>query len=111
MKAAYEAALAQTEGDGVPPDLVEAREAVQAPVSAHVRDQRRPSVPSDQPIDYYTDSQLIGLARWIVSDGRLRSDDELVQEMMGELGFSRRGAKIMARLQDAVRDRYNEVGA
>ena len=111
VKAAYEAALAQTEGDGVPPDLVEAREAVQAPVSAHVRDQRRPSVPSDQPIDYYTDSQLIGLARWIVSDGRLRSDDELVQEMMGELGFSRRGAKIMARLQDAVRDRYNEVGA
>lgn len=54
-------------------------------------------------IDQYSQAQLVALARWIESDDLLRSEDELLEEMMRELGFRRRGSKITARLEAAIR--------
>jgi hypothetical protein len=42
------------------------------------------------------------MARWILSDDALRTEDEKVAEMMRELGFQKRGSKIMAALTAAV---------
>jgi len=42
------------------------------------------------------------LARWIRSDEVLRTEDEILQEMMRELGFQRRGKNVVARLNAAI---------
>jgi very-short-patch-repair endonuclease len=62
----------------------------------------RPWVIPGQLIDAYSDTELIELARWIRSDDALRTEDELIREMMRELGFQKRGRKIVARLTDAI---------
>jgi very-short-patch-repair endonuclease len=55
-----------------------------------------------QPITEYSPAQLDALVRWIQSDTLLRTRDELVEEMIAELGFRRRGARIMAAVEAAV---------
>ena len=63
----------------------------------------RPPVLSGQPIEAYSDTELLSLARWVTIDDELRTEDELVQEMMRELGFQRRGKNVVARLTTAIR--------
>jgi very-short-patch-repair endonuclease len=63
----------------------------------------RPPITPGLPIDAYTDAELLGLARWIRSDDGLRTEDELLQEMMRELCFQRRGKNVVARLTTAIR--------
>jgi hypothetical protein len=46
--------------------------------------------------------ELIRLLEWIASDGHLRTDDQIIDEMIAELGFSRRGARIERALQAAI---------
>jgi very-short-patch-repair endonuclease len=53
-------------------------------------------------IDEYSMSELATLARWIESDTLLRTEDELLTEMMRMLGFVRRGSKITATLTRAI---------
>jgi hypothetical protein len=55
-----------------------------------------------QPIDAYSDTELVDLARWMRSDDALRTEDELLREMMRELGFQKRGKNIVARLTAAI---------
>ena len=55
-----------------------------------------------QPIEAYSDAELLKLAQWIRSDDILRTEDELLQEMMRELGFQRRGKNVVARLTAAI---------
>jgi hypothetical protein len=43
--------------------------------------------------------RLIG---WLSSDEQLRTDDEIVSEMVSMLGFSRRGARIEAAVRNAL---------
>jgi very-short-patch-repair endonuclease len=63
----------------------------------------RPTLRPYQSIADLSDFDLQRLLTWIASDGRLRADDELFEELFGELGFSRRGGRITARLSDAVK--------
>jgi hypothetical protein len=42
------------------------------------------------------------LVRWLQSDGLLRTDDELIEAAARELGFRRRGARIVAALSAAI---------
>jgi very-short-patch-repair endonuclease len=63
----------------------------------------RPLVISGQPIEAYSDAELLSLARWITTDDALRTEDELLQEIMRELGFQRRGKNVVARLTTAIR--------
>jgi very-short-patch-repair endonuclease len=62
----------------------------------------RPWIAPGCPIDTYSDAELIRLAQWIRSDDALRTRDELLQEMMRELGFQRRGKNVVARLTAAI---------
>jgi very-short-patch-repair endonuclease len=62
----------------------------------------RPGLGPQRPITDYSLAQLRQLVAWIKSDGRLRTDEEVVEEMVRELGFSRRGHRIDAVLRSAV---------
>ena len=67
----------------------------------------RPSVPPKgtrgyEKITDYRPDQLVALARWIESDTLLRTEDDLLAEMMSELGFRRRGKLIEDALTRAI---------
>ena len=69
----------------------------------------RPNVPRKgtawgyDAITDYRDGELAALARWIDSDGLLRTDDQLMAEMQRELGFQRKGKRIEDALGRAIR--------
>jgi very-short-patch-repair endonuclease len=63
----------------------------------------RPPVPSGRSINEYSNGDLDVVCRWIRSDTLLRTDDELLDEMMRQLGFKRRGSRIVERLQASIR--------
>lgn len=54
-------------------------------------------------IDAYTRAELVATLRWIESDTLLRTEDELLDETMSVLGFSRKGSKIVTAITDAIR--------
>lgn len=59
----------------------------------------RPKIPSYETIDQYNDRMLREIAEWIVSDGLLRINDDLIHEMFALLPFKRFGPRIRARLR------------
>lgn len=63
----------------------------------------RPAVKPGQSIANYTEAELTALAAWIRSDTLLRTEAQLLDEMMRELGFSRRGHRIVDALTHAIR--------
>jgi hypothetical protein len=63
----------------------------------------RPRIQNGYAIDEYPHSDLVKLAKWIDAGDALLTVDELVTEMMRELGFRRRGAKIVAAFEKAIK--------
>ncbi|MDQ6743129.1 MAG: AAA domain-containing protein, partial [Candidatus Dormibacteraeota bacterium] len=61
-----------------------------------------PAIPRGLPIDEYDDRSLERLLRWVKSDGRLRTHDDLLEAMMDELGLERHGRRIDARLREVI---------
>jgi very-short-patch-repair endonuclease len=59
-------------------------------------------IPVRASITEYTTRELHALLRWVQSDGKLRTNDELADEMFAALPFSRRGAKIEAALKRTI---------
>jgi hypothetical protein len=59
-------------------------------------------IPVRASITEYTRSELQTLLRWVQSDGKLRTNDELADEMFAALPFARRGSKIEAALKRAI---------
>ena len=53
-------------------------------------------------IDEYSHAELAGLIQWIESDTLLRPKEQLIDEAMRELGFQRRGRKIIAAIEQAI---------
>jgi len=62
----------------------------------------RPLVPVRTSISEYRSGELIQLVNWIASDGQLRSDDEIIDEIIPILGFSRRGVRIESAIRNAL---------
>jgi hypothetical protein len=62
----------------------------------------RPMVGRRETITQYHRSELRAMVQWIQSDGRLRTDDELIAELVRELGFQKRGARIEACCREVV---------
>ncbi len=62
----------------------------------------RPPVPVRTSISEYRGSELIGLIEWIASDGLLRTDDQIIDEIIPVLGFSRRGVRIENAIRNAI---------
>jgi hypothetical protein len=50
----------------------------------------------------YSDRELRSLIEWVQSDGRLRTNEEIANEMFDALPFSRRGARIEEALNRAI---------
>jgi very-short-patch-repair endonuclease len=62
----------------------------------------RPPIPQYDSIQDYHDSELFQLAQWIISDGMLRTDQVLFEELFDQLGFRRKGTNITQRLNDII---------
>ncbi|MEK9509015.1 AAA domain-containing protein [Gemmatimonadota bacterium Y43] len=69
---------------------------------SHARLGPKPRLTPGKSIQEYSESQLRKLAEWIRSDGKLRPKEELVEAMFHELGFGRRGGRIMRTLRSVV---------
>jgi hypothetical protein len=54
----------------------------------------RPPLQPGLPITAYRHTDLVDLIRWIESDTLLRTEDEILDEVIRELGFARRGPRI-----------------
>ena len=64
----------------------------------------RPAVPRFLPIGSYSRSQLVRVIRWIESDDLVRTEDDLLFETMCELGFQKRGSRIVDTISAAIRE-------
>jgi very-short-patch-repair endonuclease len=62
----------------------------------------RPAVPRYQTISEYSQHQLRAIVRWVKSDTLLRTKDQLLAEVMNDLGFQRRGGRIVAAIEAAI---------
>jgi very-short-patch-repair endonuclease len=62
----------------------------------------KPPVPVRASISEYRGGELIQLIRWIASDGQLRTDDQIIDEIVPVLGFSRRGVRIENAIRNAI---------
>ncbi len=80
----------------------QADSAIDAAMRTATRMAPRPSVPAGLPITSYTEAELDDILRWIESDTLLRTEDELFEAFMRELGFQRRGTRIRAAFDRAL---------
>jgi len=103
LRAYHEELAAAHEPDAVPPAAA-APEPGHGDAAAPMRAGTRPRVARSQPIDDYGEAELRRLLTWIRSDGRLRTDDELLEAMMDELGLDRHGRRIDARLLALIQE-------
>ncbi len=62
----------------------------------------RPPIPYYPSIMQYRLPELIALIRWINSDGQLRTDEQVISEMVATLGFRRRGVRIETAICSAI---------
>ncbi len=53
-------------------------------------------------IDEYDPDELVAVIKWIESDTLCRTQDELLNETVRTLGFTRKGSRIIAALTDAI---------
>ena len=67
-----------------------------------------PPIPKRTSIGDYTSGELRELYNWVMSDGQLRTHDEIADEMFAALPFSRRGSRIDGVLRDTIR-RYEQI--
>ena len=110
--AAYEQAVrgsdaAEATADASPPhyetdDPHAAAPAVVVPAQHVPRRGPRPDVPAGYPITQYSERELVSVIKWLCSDTLLRTDGELFDEFMAELGFQRRGTRIRAAFENAL---------
>jgi very-short-patch-repair endonuclease len=71
--------------------------------AAAARNGPRPPLRRGLSITDYSQSQLVQMVHWIESDDRLRTADELLEETMRELGFQKRGSRIVTAISAAIR--------
>ena len=82
------------------------------PKSAPTKSQSRglrPYVGQREAITDYSERELISIFDWIDSDGRLRTNEEMIDEILPELGLHRRGAGIEAVLKSVLEKRRNRT--
>ena len=60
-------------------------------------------------MDSYSPQQLVAIVAWVASDGLLRTDAELLDEVVEEMGYARRGKRIVQLLGEAI-EAHRRVG-
>ena len=89
--------------DAVPQGEASTVTADPAPKAAPTRQGPSPIPYADGlPISFWDPEELVQLIRWIESDTLLRTDDELIEAAMKELGYKRHGSRIVSALQEAI---------
>ncbi|WP_172592297.1 DUF559 domain-containing protein [Subtercola boreus] len=96
--AAYESALSRSDEVG-PAATGDVSAAWELPIGT--RTITRPRFTAGYPIDNYPAALLVQIIRWIRSDHVIRNADDELAMTMTELGFQKRGSKIVRRIQDA----------
>jgi very-short-patch-repair endonuclease len=76
--------------------------AAQPEVSAVLMRKARPVIRSQTQIDLYLDSDIKRMIEWVRSDGLLRTNDVIINEVSKELGFGRVGKKIKLRIEQLI---------
>jgi hypothetical protein len=104
---AHDATAAAPPAPAVPPPPVPLLDATPA---APTRGPR-PQLAQGVPIDEHPPAALVALVRWIESDERLRTEEELVDEAIAELGYRRRGPRIVEAVTRAVHTARTARGA
>jgi very-short-patch-repair endonuclease len=108
---AYEKAVTAADGATatVSPQQTRAQPPAVVPPQLHVvndngraRTEVRPVTRPGLPITEYTDRELAQLIRWIESDTLLRTEEELYEQFLTELGFQRRGPRIRAAFERSL---------
>jgi very-short-patch-repair endonuclease len=59
---------------------------------------------SGEGIESYSHSELVALIRWIKSDTLLRTEDQLLSAAIRQLGFKKRGSRIVSALTYAIHE-------
>lgn len=62
----------------------------------------RPFLPAGSKIDDFSDENLISLMYWLMRDGRQEDRSDRIDQAIRELGFRRRGRRIVERLSRAA---------
>lgn len=110
--AAYRAALSAPEGGATTPMNELTPEAppdwLPPPPSEMHSGRSRLSVRPGRPITDYRPSELRQVVRWVKSDGRLYTDQEILTEAMEALGFRRQGSRIVSALNAAITAERNQ---
>ncbi len=70
--------------------------------AAATRSLPRPRIYRGEAIDTYSPQQLRDIVAWVASDGLLRTDRELLDEVVTIMGYKRRGSKIVERVERAI---------
>ena len=65
---------------------------------------KRPSIMRLPEISDYSRTDLAELIQWLESDTLVRTKEQLIDEAVKELGYARRGPRIIAALEQAIRD-------
>ncbi|MDX2378637.1 MAG: AAA domain-containing protein, partial [Acidimicrobiia bacterium] len=92
----------------LPPPLPGAAAAADPPrgpsttTSVPGRSDPRPKIRRDEPITAYSDPELDAIVEWVRSDTLLRTDDELLALTVQELGYRRKGSRIVAAVEAAI---------
>jgi very-short-patch-repair endonuclease len=71
----------------------------------------RPYINRRDAITEYSERELMAMVDWIESDCRLRSDEQIIDELLPELGFQRRGARIEGVLKSVLEKHRNRPKA
>ena len=69
----------------------------------------RPAVRPGAKINEYSQPQLEAMVEWVRSDTLLRTEDQLVTEVMRELGFQKRGKRIVEAVTAAISARRSVI--
>jgi very-short-patch-repair endonuclease len=101
---AYERAVKDADG---PPRTSDGPELPQSPSGHPSAPYRapRPPVPYGSKINHYSQQQLRVMVEWVQSDTLLRTEDQIVTEVMRELGFRKRGKRIVEAITSAINTR------
>jgi very-short-patch-repair endonuclease len=110
--AAYENAVASVDDSNrvaaVSPNSAPSSNESQLHVKSRTRD-ARPLISRRDAITDYSEWELMAMINWIESDSRLRSDEEIMEELLPELGFHRRGARIDGVLKIVLEKHRNRL--
>ncbi|MGO9901113.1 MAG: AAA domain-containing protein [Solirubrobacteraceae bacterium] len=114
---AYHAAVAKADPDiaqdGPPPEEREPQDAPDHRDARSASPQRppRPPIRRFRKINEYTQADLRAIVRWIESDTLLRTHDQLLTEVMHDLGFTRQGRRIVDTINAAIKSERGSTPA